>query len=349
MRVVHVVYGLEFGGIETMLVNIVNEQVSMGHDIHVVCINDTINSDLRESLSSDVKFHNIGRPVGSKNPYYILKFNYKISSISPDVIHIHTSSMIRYFIGKWWRKKMCVTKHDVHEDKYLHYYSNIYAISEAVKEFVQKEYALNSKVIINGINVQKIKYTKTTSDSDTLKIVQVSRLNHTIKGQHILIKAIKLVKERGYKVSLDFIGEGPSMEYLKGLINEYELNEEVKLLGGKSQQYIFENLCNYHLFVQSSINEGFGLTVAEAMAAKVPVLISENQGPLEIIDNGKYGSSFKNGDAEDCAEKIIAFIEQAFSEEMIEEAYKRVEKLYSVRLTAEKYIEEYNSILNTKR
>ena len=79
--------------------------------------NITKNKDLRDAISKDVKFHNIGRPVGSKNPYYILKFNYKISSISPDVIHIHTSSMIRYFIGTGWRKKMCVTKHDVHEDK----------------------------------------------------------------------------------------------------------------------------------------------------------------------------------------------------------------------------------------
>ena len=348
MKIVHVVYGLEFGGIETMLVNIVNEQVLMGHDIHVVCINNTINKDLRDAISTEVKFHNLGRTVGSKNPYYLLKFNYKLKTISPDIIHLHTSSMIRYFIGTGWRKKMCVTKHDVHEDNHLHYYSNIYAISEAVKEFVQKEYALNSKVIINGINVQKIKYTKTTSDSDTLKIVQVSRLNHTIKGQHILLEAIKLVKERGYKVSLDFIGDGPSMGYLKELINEYELNEEVKLLGGKSQQYIFDNLCNYDLFVQPSINEGFGLTVAEAMAAKVPVLISENQGPLEIIDNGKYGCSFKNGDAKDCAQKIITFIEQGVDSGVIEEAYQRAEELYSVKLTAQKYIEEYNSILNLK-
>lgn len=348
MKIVHVVYGLEFGGIETMLVNIVNEQVLMGHDIHVVCINNTINKDLRDAISTEVKFHNLGRTVGSKNPYYLLKFNYKLKTISPDIIHLHTSSMIRYFIGTGWRKKMCVTKHDVHEDNHLHYYSNIYAISEAVKDFVQKEYGLNSKVVINGVNVQKIKYAKITSDSDFLKIVQVSSLNHAIKGQHILLEAIKLVKERGYKVALDFIGDGPSKEYLKELINEYELNDEVKLLGGKSQQYIFDNLCNYDLFVQPSITEGFGLTVVEAMAAKVPVLISENKGPLEIIDNGKYGCSFKNGDAKDCAQKIITFIEQGVDSGVIEKAYQRAEELYSVKLTAEKYIDEYKSILKLK-
>ena len=348
MKIVHVVYGLEFGGIETMLVNIVNEQVLMGHDIHVVSINNTINKDLRDAISEDVKFYNIGRSIGSKNPYYIFLFNYKMKSISPDIIHIHTSSMIRYFIGTRWRKNMCVTKHDVHEDKHLHYYTNIYSISEAVKEFVECEYNLKSKVIINGINFQKIKYTKTASLSNSLKIVQVSRLYHTVKGQHILLEAIKLVKERGYKVSLDFIGDGPSMNYLKELIEEYKLTEEVNLLGAKSQQYIFDNLCNYDLFVQPSINEGFGLTVAEAMAAKVPVLVSENQGPLEIIDNGKYGYSFKNGDAEDCADKIIEIIENGVDRQMIESAYKRVEELYSVKQTAEKYIDEYKSILKLK-
>ena len=125
MKIVHVVYGLDLGGIETMLVNIVNEQVLMGHDIHVVCINNIINDSLRSAIDSRVNFHCIERPVGSKNPYYIFLFNYKMKSISPDIIHIHTSSMIRYFIGKWWRKKMCVTKHDVNEDKHLHYYTNI--------------------------------------------------------------------------------------------------------------------------------------------------------------------------------------------------------------------------------
>ena len=100
------------------------------------------------------------------------------------------------------------------------------------------------------------------------------------------------------------------------------------------------------MFVQPSIYEGFGLTVAEAMAAKIPVLVSENQGPLEIIDNGKYGYYFKNGDANDCADKIINIIEQGVDKNLIEAAYNRVEENYSVTQTAINYINEYKKIVS---
>ena len=76
MKIAHVVYGLEFGGIETMLVNIVNEQVKSGNEISVIVINNTINAGLRSSIDKRVKFFCIGRPVGSKNPYHLLKFNF---------------------------------------------------------------------------------------------------------------------------------------------------------------------------------------------------------------------------------------------------------------------------------
>ena len=114
------------------------------------------------------------------------------------------------------------------------------------------------------------------------------------------------------------------------------------------QSYIFEHLHEYDLFVQPSIFEGFGLTVAEAMAAKIPVLVSENQGPLEIIDNGKYGYSFKNQDVDDCAEKLEMFLNHQNDSKMVEYAYKRVCECYNVKITAETYLAKYKELLAAK-
>lgn len=351
MKIVHVVYGLDLGGIETMLVNIVNEQVLMGHDIHVVCINNIINDSLRSAIDSRVNFHCIERPVGSKNPYYIFKLNKILYGLSADIFHLHSSTMYR-FIFPFFKRTQCVTIHDTLnyiETKYLKRYKYIFAISQSVKDDILHKTGIESKLVCNGINKSNILKKDNYFQGGVYKIVQISRLYHIKKGQHILIEAIKRVKDRGYKVSVDFIGEGPSFDYLSELIKTLELENEVNLLGAKSQQYIFEHLCKYDLFVQPSIFEGFGLTVAEAMAAKVPVLVSENQGPLEIIDNGKYGYSFKNEDAEDCANKIIEIIEQGVDNEMIEAAYKRVEELYSVQQTAINYINSYKAILESNK
>ena len=349
MKIVHVVYGLEFGGIETMLVNIVNEQVKSGNEISVVVINNTINAGLRSLIDERVKFLCIGRPVGSKNPYYILKFNYRIAKIAPDIIHIHTPSIIRYFVPPVLYK-MCVTKHDIHkvkENRYLKRYKHIYSISSSVKDYLLEATGILSKVVYNGINIANIIPKKRPCPkTEPLKLVQVGRLFHSVKGQDVLIEAVRKVKAKEGNVHLYLIGDGPSREYLEELILKYDLKEEITLLGAKSQNYIFEHLSEYELFVQPSINEGFGLTVAEAMAAKVPVLVSENQGPLEIIDNGKYGFSFKNGDSDDCANKIMDIIERGFDETMIEEGYKRVKTLFSIEQTASIYLQEYASIIN---
>ncbi|MBO5720602.1 MAG: glycosyltransferase family 4 protein, partial [Bacteroidales bacterium] len=245
--------------------------------------------------------------------------------------------------------KMCVTKHDVHkeqENRFLSKYSHIYSISTSVKDYLLSATGVKSKVIYNGIDIDGIlSKNRPYSPDKVLKLVQVGRLYHTVKGQDVLIEAVKIIKLKGGDVHLYLIGDGPSREYIENLISKNDLNKNITLLGAKSQQYIFEHLCEYDLFVQPSINEGFGLTVAEAMAAKLPVLISENQGPLEIIDNGKYGFSFKNGDSNDCANKIMEIIERGFDEKMIENGYARVKELFSIEQTANSYIEEYKKIL----
>ncbi|GHV11252.1 hypothetical protein AGMMS49938_01590 [Fibrobacterales bacterium] len=186
---------------------------------------------------------------------------------------------------------------------------------------------------------------KTEFSKEGLKIVQVARLDHLGKGQHIAIQALSLLIGKGIKnISLNFIGEDPSLEYLKKITAELSLNQYVNFLGNKSQQYIFEHLCDYDLSLALSSYEAFGLTVAEAMAAKVPVLASDIPAFREVLDNGQLGNLFKIGDAEYLSNKIAGFIEKCPDRQMIEAAYERVKSLYSVETTARRYLEEYKKI-----
>ena len=75
MKIVHVVYSLNFGGIETMLVNIVNEQIKYENKITIVVINSPINQGLRDAIDKRVNFIELGRVRYSKNPYYVFKLN----------------------------------------------------------------------------------------------------------------------------------------------------------------------------------------------------------------------------------------------------------------------------------
>lgn len=347
MIIIHVTFGFGLGGIETMLHNIANEQARLGNDVHIVVINNIINEELRDTLDSEVHFHCLGRKVGSKNPFFIAKLNYLLYQIRPNVIHLHYNSIAPYIVLPKMKSRIGVTQHDVchaENSKWLKSCKKIFAISNVVRQDILANMGLDSVVVLNGIKPEVIK-TKENKSNDKFRIVQVSRLMHEKKGQHILIKAIALLVHKGYKnISLDLIGDGESMEYLKNLSEQIGVGANVNFLGAKDQTFVFEHLCEYDLFVQPSIYEGFGLTVAEGMAARIPVLVSENQGPLEIIDYGNYGYSFKNQDYEDCAAKIEMFLTQRNDKNIIEKAYQRVLSLYNVKNTARQYLDLYTTI-----
>ena len=324
MTIIHITYAFGLGGIETMLRNIANEQARFGYNIHLIVINNNVNDELRTSLNEKIKFYCLERRKGSKNPLHYIKLNLLLKRINADVIHLHYSSIARFIFLSSLERKLCVTHHDVcNGGNFVNLYrcKRVYAISNIVKEDIFKWTGLNS---------------------------EVSRLMHEKKGQHILIKAFHQLIDRGHtQLHLDFIGEGESREYLENLVNELGLSTYVSFLEAKNQSYIYTHLCEYDLYVQPSIYEGFGLTVAEAMAAKIPVLVSENQGPLEIIDYGKYGYSFKKMDVNDCADKIETFLKGHNNISMIESAYKRVTELYNVRITAKTYLEKYKEFIES--
>ena len=332
-----------------MLRNIVNRQVELGHDVNLIIINDVINEELYNSVDKRISILCIGRHPGSKNLFPYIRMNKALHKINPDVIHLHYSSIAKFLYFSSLRRKICVTQHDVcniQNSRHLNECKRIYAISKIVQEDIKKWTGLKSEVILNGVDVKSINHRK--CNNKVFRVVQVSRLMHEKKGQHILIKAIGELVERGYEnLCLDLIGDGASYNYLRNLVADMRLSKYVNFLGARDQSYIYAHLCEYDLLVQPSIYEGFGLTVAEAMAAKVPVLVSAVQGPMEIIDNGHYGYYFRNQDHEDCAKKIEVFLQGQNEKTMIEKAYQRVCCLYNVEVTANTYLLKYKDFIES--
>lgn len=144
---------------------------------------------------------------------------------------------------------------------------------------------------------------------------------------------------------MHFIGEGSSMEEVKELSDSMGLREFIVFEGRKTQKEVYQQLCEYDLFVQPSRTEGFGLTVAEAVAAKLPVLVSNLPGPMEVIGNGLLGMSFETENVEDLATKLEIILKGGYDYSLVDKAYKRAVELYDVRVTAKKYIDEYKKII----
>ncbi len=338
MKILHIIFTLNVGGAETMLVDIANEQ-SMQDDVTMCIIDDSINENLLNSICSRVKVIKMGRKSGSKSIMPFIMLNWLLLINKPDVIHIHNWQTPRVLLPCF---KPFFTVHGL--DRPATYYNRLkglIAISEAVKKDVMRRGNFPVTVIPNGIVTDGIKQKAKLEKNSSLRIVQVGRLRTELKGQDLLVDAIAKLKERNVtNVMVDIIGEGESRSELIRQIEQVGLQNQIHLLGGMSRQKLYESLCEYDLLCQPSRKEGFGLTVAEAMAACVPVLVSNAGGPYEIIEGSKLGYSFETENSVSCADAIQSIMDCYGDSEMVnktEEAYKKAMKEYSISQMVRQY------------
>lgn len=343
MKIIHVIFSMEIGGSETMLIDILNEQVKTASNVELIVINKDYNIDLLQTISKDVKVTLLNREKGLGTIWKVLSFNWYLFRLNPDVIHFHNHDAIRLLLFK--AKKTILTIHAlVLDSKNWRKFDSLCSISEAVQEDVFMRSSLKSILIHNGIYFNKVKGREWCLSKSNFRIVQVGRLDHGNKGQDVLIKAISLLKRDNpdRNIQVDFIGGGESLAYLTDLVASLGLDDVINFIGSKSRSYIYENLCQYDLLIQPSIFEGFGLTVAEGMAARIPVLVSDNDGPMEVINKGQFGFFFEKGNAEDCAEQILAIMKSANLDEMTNLAYNHAYTNFNVEKTAQEYLKLYS-------
>lgn len=344
MKIVHCIFSLNTGGAETMLIDIANEQVETCN-VSVIIINCSYERYLLDSFDGRVNVITLDRDPSSRSIWFILRLNLILIKIHPDVLHLH-SLTIAALIFPFKRYKLFYTVHDLNiPSRYSSRISKMFAISDAVCDDMSCRTKCPVVVIPNGINTLRIK-PRIHSDESSFKIIQVARLDSSKKGQDILIKALSILSQRGIdNVFVDFIGDGSSYNELLELTHKLRLDGKVNFCGLQNRDYIYNHLCNYDCMCHPARYEGFGLVVAEGMAAGLPLIVSNEGGPYEIIGKGEYGLSFKNGDENDLADKIL-YLMQNYKEmlNIAEKARSNYVNKYSIKRQVSDYFKEYKKV-----
>jgi len=350
MIILHIVWGLPCGGIENMLVDIVNEQVKT-NKVSILVINNIVSEAIVNALDDRVNVHFVNRDPGSRNPFFLVKLHFFILLEMPKVMHLHAPNISKFIhMNKLINAKLFCTSHAINESiSNVEKFEKVFSISNAVRDDLKCRMGIDSIMVHNGINPDEIKSRENTTYSKGIvfRIVQLGRLYVTEKGQDILIEALnELVYTYGVcNVKVDFIGDGPSENSLKKLVDQYHLTEYVQFLGGKERAFVYKNLSNYDLLIQPSRYEGFGLTVVEAMVAKTLALVSDIDGPSEIVNGGEFGFMFQSGSPEVLASQIKLIIESYNDldvQNIISNACEHARKSYNVTSTARRYLKEYS-------
>lgn len=344
MNVTHVIFNLYTGGTELLLLDIIDQQLKQGANVSLVVINTGHDAEVLERIPRDARTIFVGRPVGSKNPWWFVKYNLAVASTHPDVVHFHNDKAVGYTM----RRKGVRYVGTVHTTrvpfKYYPRLDKVFSISQSVQRAVDEAYGAKTTVVYNGIDCDAYAKKQAVDDANVFKIVQVGRLLHESKGQHLLLQAVaSLPEDLRQKATLTFIGSGPSEAYLRDLATSLGLEGQTEFKGALPRGEVAATLRDYDLFVQPSIYEGFGLTVAEAMASKVPVLVSGIEGPMEVIGQGKYGMYFSTGDALALRDRIAEAMSGygRLLERARGEAYAFVTEHFDISATARNYLNNY--------
>ncbi len=267
----------------------------------------------------------------------------KIIAGAPDTVRkiawLHTNLITNDWIAP------CYRSHDDCLENYRHF-ERIICVSNDVKEaFVQKFEDLPSLDVkynpIDGVAIRK----KAEESSgfplkECFRMITIGRLVEA-KAYGRLVEVMGHLAAEGFNFELLIIGEGPERKILEDKIEQFKLNDKVKLLGFKSNPYPF--LSESDLFVCSSITEGYSTAVAEATIIGLPVLTTACTGMKELLEDGRYGIIVENSDSG--LEKGLRDVLQ--HPEILKEYRKRLKDRYQF-FSVERRIQEIESIFDRR-
>lgn len=227
---------------------------------------------------------------------YLYKRVLKIHG-TPDVIYSHylLNSYAALQLKKKYNLPLVAIEHwsEVNKDtlkSYVKYSGNkvysasdkVIAVSDSLKLMLHKHFSVNALVVHNLVG-EGFGY-KLSPQRSTFNFVTVGSLFH-VKGYDILIEAFANLVNDNNNFRLTIVGDGNQRPLLQELINKYSLQSKVLLVGRKSRSEVADILANSDVYVSSSRNENFSVSVLEALSVGLPVVATICGGIKECIND----------------------------------------------------------------
>jgi len=191
------------------------------------------------------------------------------------------------------------------------------AVSEIARETLKDRFNTEAVVIPNGIDTSKfedIGFRAEWALPNTIGFI--GRFDEPRKGLAVLLAAIpKIVREvPNLRVLVAGPGNAPDFEKLVPV----ELRERITFLGRISELEKAQFFKSISLYIAPNTGgESFGIILAEAMAAKAPIVASDLPAFIKLLDGGESGALFASENAEDLAKTVSRLLENSQEREAI--------------------------------
>jgi len=162
----------------------------------------------------------------------------------------------------------------------------IFVCSELAKKTMIENNIDEKKIFVNqlGIDLSKFSY-KNRVAADSFKFLHISNMS-PIKGLHYIIESFNRLNKLYTNIELWLVGPYPNEVILQKMIVS---NTNIKYFSPVVENKLVDYYHACDLFVHPSLSDGWGMTVMQAMATGLPVILSDMTGASEIIHDGENG------------------------------------------------------------
>ena len=210
-------------------------------------------------------------------------------------------------------------------------------VSEALKAQVSRITQAEVEVLPIYVDKQKIEDAPISFDVHArypwhFIILAVSRLAPE-KNLGLAIQVLSLVRQKFPDVGMLIVGSGPEEKSLKSKVKSLKLEGAVEFAGWQNSLSSYYKTAN--LFIQTSLFEGYGLSLVEAGLSGMPI-VTTDVGIAQELEHGKDLYKYSPNDPQSFADGIVGLIENNFKRENLKINIRRA--LESRLLSKEEYL-----------
>ena len=215
-----------------------------------------------------------------------------------------------------------------------------------VLNYIGKAYKWGYFPAVREYDVDELMKKKMSITSSDLKNPQTSILwvGRLIELKHpdASIRVAAALKRKGYSFKMEIIGNGKMEQQLRQMIQEFQLEDCVKMLGAMTPDKVREHMEQADIFLfTSDFNEGWGAVLNESMNSGCAVVASHAIGSVPfLIKNGENGLIYENENENDLLEKLEYLMNNpSRRNDMGKAAYKTMGEVWNAEVAASRLLE----------
>jgi len=346
MPILHLVTGLNAGGAEKMVYQLVSKLDQGKFNAHLFSLDARSNSLVPHFTKSGIKVQTLDV---NKNIFSILSASFKLNCFIKKnqirVVHAHlyhaliVAVLVRLISPSL---KIIWTSHSSRQTTFIRKIMvslmrplrkhDILFFSDMKTWYTKKSYS----IIPNGVEVASFK--QDIAKYDTFTFISVGRLE-SVKNHQLLIRLFARLSH--LNCNLHIVGSGPEHSSLEAAIKKLNLGARIQLMGYRDD--VIELISKSHCFLLPSLREGLPLVILESALCKVPIITS-SQGVSAVLIEKDEGYVTDLANFENTMLDVINNYETARNK--ADKLYIKIKQHYSLKTCIQLHEELYSMIAN---